>query len=128
MTLVVIAILVAIAVPSYRNHVCKVERNQAKADLESFAQKLESFYSANNFKYRDSDGNIPNVFPSHSPAQRPAQDRRYTLAAQVPASNDSFVLTAERVAGSCEQERFTLANTGLRQWIKGGVTVNDWGK
>ncbi len=45
---VVIAILGAIAYPSYQEHVRKGRRAQAKADLVEYAQLAERFHTANN--------------------------------------------------------------------------------
>lgn len=47
-TVVVIGILVAIAVPSYQDSVRKGRRGQAKADLVEAAQAMERYYTANN--------------------------------------------------------------------------------
>ncbi len=45
---VVIAILGAIAYPSYQDHVRKGRRAQAKADLVEYAQLAERYHTANN--------------------------------------------------------------------------------
>lgn len=122
----VLALLVAMAYPSYQRHICKVERNQAQADLLSFAQSLESFYTTNNFSYRNENGYSGAVFPLYSPADRAEGDKKFTLSVQIAQAGDSFVLTAERVRSSCDDGVFTLASNGQRQWIKGGVTLNEW--
>jgi type IV pilus assembly protein PilE len=43
----IVAILAAIALPSYRQQVLKAHRSQAKADLLEYSQGLERYYSVN---------------------------------------------------------------------------------
>lgn len=124
----VLALLVAIAYPSYREHVCRVELNHAKADLLAFAQNLEAFYTTNQFSYINENVYIGDVFPLHSPSERSFADKRFTLSAVIPDSGDAFVLAAERAGGSCNDGVLKLSNTGERQWINDGVTINDWEK
>lgn len=47
-TVAVIAILAAVAIPSYSEHVRKSRRAQAKADLVELAQQLERFHTVQN--------------------------------------------------------------------------------
>lgn len=44
-TMAIVAILAAIAYPSYRNHVVKTQRNAAKACLAQYAQFMERYYT-----------------------------------------------------------------------------------
>lgn len=122
----ILALLVSVAYPSYHNHICKVERNQAKGDLLAFAQGMESFYTTNQFSYKIDNVYIESIFPPYSPADRSAAKKKYTLSAQVAAPGDAYVLTAERAGGSCNDGVLTLASNGVRQWVKDGVTLTDW--
>lgn len=47
-TVAIVAILAAIAIPSYQEQVRKSRRGQAKADLVEYAQMAERFHSINN--------------------------------------------------------------------------------
>jgi len=47
-TVAVVAILAAVAVPSYQDQVRKSRRAQAKADLVEYAQMAERFHTVNN--------------------------------------------------------------------------------
>ena len=47
-TVAIIAIIVAIAVPSYQDSVRKSRRGQVKADITELAQRAERFHSVNN--------------------------------------------------------------------------------
>src|SRR5438128_1526179 len=44
----IVAIMAAVAIPSYNNYVIKNKRSQAKARIVQAAQLLERFYSDNN--------------------------------------------------------------------------------
>ena len=107
---VIIAILAAVAIPSYRNHVCKVERNQAKSDLMGLAQAMERFYTMHNFSYLNDDDTVPDaedVFRDHSPGDG---TERFSLEV-TEASKTAFLLTAERTAGGCEGDgSYTLTS------------------
>jgi type IV pilus assembly protein PilE len=46
-TLVIVAILAAIAYPSYQNHVMRTHRNAAKACLSEYAHFMERYYTSN---------------------------------------------------------------------------------
>ena len=107
-------------------HICKVERNQAKADLLAFAQNMESMYSTNNFSYLHDSAQAGNIFPPYSPSNRTPGQKRFDLSVTVSEPGDAFILTAERVGGSCNDGRLTLANNGQRQWVKAGVTLDYW--
>ncbi|KAF1686161.1 pilus assembly protein PilE [Pseudoxanthomonas broegbernensis] len=47
-TVVIVAILVALAYPAYNDHVRKARRAQAKADLVEYAQLAERWHTVNN--------------------------------------------------------------------------------
>ncbi|MDZ7925611.1 MAG: type IV pilin protein [Marinagarivorans sp.] len=120
---VIIAILAAIAMPSYRSHICKVERNQAKSDLTLYAQALERFYTTNNFSYVGAS----NVFPAHSPSDGAAANKRFTLVTS--ASNaTSFTLTATKTAGACSDAWvYTLTSAGTKTYKRGTATaITNW--
>lgn len=110
----IIAILAAVAIPSYRNHVCKVERNQAKSDLMGLAQAMERFYTMHNFSYEESDGSDPTaeeVFRNHSPGDG---TERFQLEVTT-ADKTSFLLTATRTAGGCDGDGpYTLNSAGVK--------------
>lgn len=126
--IVLIAILAGIAVPSYRSHICKTERSVVKGDLLSYAQALESYFTANNFSYEDTSNtdNLPDVYSNYSPADGSASKKDYDLALSVTNNGKSFTLTATRSQASCQDGTFTLNQAGMRTWTRDGVTQNDW--
>ncbi|SMF23476.1 type IV pilus assembly protein PilE [Alteromonadaceae bacterium Bs31] len=120
----IIAILSALSYPSYRNHVCKTERGQARADLMAFAQAMERFYTTNNFSYVRSDEDYSTIFNLHSPAEAAAAKAKYTLAAGEPTA-DSYTLTASRKSGSCNDGSFTLSSAGIKTWSRNVANGED---
>ena len=84
----VVAILVAIAYPSYHDAVRKGHRGQAKADLVDLAQRAE--------RYRTVNGSYGGFLVAGDDAQSPRQgDARYTVARTDDGSDpNAFVLKA----------------------------------
>lgn len=112
----IIAILAAVAVPSYRNHICKVERNQAKADLMAFAQAVERYYTTNNFSYVDASNNIPDtVFQKRwSPQDSTEANKRFNLAVDAE-SKSTYTLSATRIASSnCGDGPYTINSANVK--------------
>ena len=111
---VVIAILAAIAIPSYRSHICKVERNQAKSDLMGLAQAMERFYTTNNFSYLNGAA-VPtaaSIFRSQSPADGAA---RFTLAVDAAATTkNTYKVTATRIVNNCNDTAYWLDSAGQK--------------
>ncbi|MCD8548144.1 MAG: prepilin-type N-terminal cleavage/methylation domain-containing protein [Aeromonadaceae bacterium] len=89
-TVVVVAILAAVAVPSYFSYVRDSRRDLAKQSLLAAAQKMESYYALN-MKYSESASNgSPTIFSDKVPAD--GSERYYTLT--VSASQSSYTLSA----------------------------------
>lgn len=106
----IVAILAAIAVPSYQQHVIKTNRNDAMAVMQGFAQAMERHYAQNNTYATAVAGT---VFPAQSPLDGPA---RYNLS--IVAAASSYTLRATPVAGGTQDGDglLELTNTGLRSW------------
>src|SRR5262245_15044350 len=133
----VIAILGAIAYPSYQEHLRKSRRAEGKGALLKAAQVLERWYTD-----RNTYGNSP--VPPAAPTsidiallnamaagatvysgENPADNRGYyTISAAVCAGgalNTCFTLTAAPNAPFTDPQcgNFTLSNTGVRGWSTG---------
>jgi type IV pilus assembly protein PilE len=115
----IIGILSAIAVPSYRRYVLRVNRTDAKTALTSAAQTLERCYTRNN-----AYNNPTNVvgctlaFPFNVPATsaRPT----YTITGVVNANQ--FTLTATRINGQVSDTdcgNFQLNELGAQTTVGG---------
>lgn len=109
-----IAILAAIAYPSYQEWVRKSRRGQAKADLVNLAQELERYRTVNN-TYAGATLSI-----EQSPAQGNAF---YTIGLSNQAST-TFLITATPVAdGPQAQDRcgtLTINQAGRKTHSSGG--------
>jgi type IV pilus assembly protein PilE len=135
----VIAILGAIAYPSYQDHLRKSRRAEGKGALLKAAQVLERWYTD-----RNSYGNTPpppavpasiDLVPLFPPAavvvysgENPADNRGYyqiTAAAATGACPlvSCFLLTATPNAPFTDAEcgNFTLTSTGVRCWSTSGT-------
>lgn len=96
-TLAIVGILSAVIYPSYTSYVERSYRTQAQADLLDFASAMER-HKATTFSYEGAAGTQaapedtgePWVYPSHSPADGPAADKRYDLTIENVDNNGRF--------------------------------------
>lgn len=85
-TVAIVAILAAIAYPSYTNHVQKSRRENAKAELLSYVQNLERYYAIH-YKYTN------NLATLSLPSQIPANgDAHYNV--KLIADDSSYAISA----------------------------------
>ena len=123
-TAVIVAILAAIALPSYASYIARARRADARVQLVQAAQFMQRFYAANDSYSKDRASNdVINVIPAGL-KQSPADSRKiYELA--LPLTNAvSFTLHMAPVAGGSMVNdlcgTFTLTSTGAR-----GILVNN---
>ena len=93
-TLAIMAVLVAIALPAYRGYVRESARGEAQAALKEAAARMERYFFDNSNYTMD----LTQVGYAASPA--PSGDGRYTIAAGVGTTGNittSFQLTATLV-------------------------------
>lgn len=118
-----VAILTAIALPSYAAYVQRANRANARAALLQAAQWMERAATA--------QGKYPLTLPS---ALQAVNGNRYTVGFLGTNSATQFVLVAARnIPGANATDKcgdFTIDNTGLRDLQNNvGTTVNDcWGR
>ena len=113
----IVGILAAVALPSYRTHVDRARRADARTQLLQAAQFMQRFYAANDQFLNDRGGNgISDKMPANlkkSPADGP---QVYALA--INATTSAYTLTMAPLTGSplagdvCGS--FTLTSTGAR--------------
>lgn len=103
----IVAILSAIAVPSYNEHIRKSRRAQAKADLVEYAQLAERHFTVNN-------AYTGFVLPTTQSPREAGSTARYTVTANVTPT--TFTLTATPLAGQASDRCGTLSvtNTGAK--------------
>lgn len=124
-TVAIIGILAAIAMPSYREHVAKGRRGEAMVALMEGAQALERYYSANGRYVTASNGTtLPVVFATQAPAGGSAN---YNIAAVAGSTgNNTFTLqaTATGAMASDACGNFRLSHTGART-LDGNTRAED---
>lgn len=118
----IIAILAAIAVPSYNSSRCKTDLRTVQGDLMDIAQGLERFHTANNFSYEDAtisqtgaDGN--DVGLSFSPSAGGFNKRRYTVSIAAQTAT-TFTLRATPLVNDCSNGLIELDANGARRLDK----------
>lgn len=80
----IIAIISAIAFPSYQGYMRDTYQAQALADLQVCSTQLERYFS-NDFTYVGADAN--DVCTEWSPADQPFADRRFTMSFETEERN-----------------------------------------
>ncbi|MFZ4285277.1 type IV pilin protein [Variovorax sp. HJSM1_2] len=136
-TVVVVAILAAIAYPSYTEQVAKGRRAEAQATLLAGQQWMERFYTEN-YRYDKNSADTAVTDSSQFPArfsQSPpdtTQAKLYALEVSAP-TRDSYTITATRSAsGAMRQDRcgdFSVNHLGRRSIAnystKAGASFNE---
>lgn len=121
-TVAIVGIIAAIAIPSYNGQVQKTRRADAKSCLVDAAQRQEDFFYANNtYSITLTDLGFAAGIVNCS------IDANYTLTAAAGGSGigSSYVLTATRTSAQLNDTQcgnFTLSNTGV-QGITGTLTA-----
>lgn len=134
---VIVAILAAVALPSYQNHVRRSNRAVAKAILLENAQFMEQIYTANN-QYDATVGldgiantadDVAVVLPI---PQSPRTGVMQYDVLLLPVTNATFTLQAVPVpTGSMAGDvcgTLTLTNTGVRGQGAGGDVAGCWNR
>lgn len=114
----VVAILAAIAYPSYQDQIRKSRRGQAKADLVEYMQQAERWHTVRN-SYVDF------VLPSLQSPREAGSTARYNLAPAAQTAN-TFVISATAVNGQ-EQDRcgnLSLSQAGVKT-ESGAATLSE---
>lgn len=121
-TLAIVAILSAIAYPSYKDYIARGRRAEAQSQLMQAAQWMERFY-AENYAY---DQNTAGVAVATMLAARYSQSptsgtAAYTIAVAVTGtgSTSTYTVTATR-AGTMVGDKcgnFQITSTGVRQLV-----------
>ena len=114
----VVAVLAAVALPAYFEHLARARRTDAQAALMEDAAYMQHYYAAHN-AFTDTPG--PQLPASTSPRSGAAS---YRIGVTVPADDPgSFVLTATRT-GAMNADRcgdFTYDNLGRREVVPGSA-------
>lgn len=110
-TVAVIAILAAVAYPSYTQHLIKGSRSAAQSYLLELAQRQQlQLMTARRY-----ESNVTSLMGGSTP---PEVDKYYTISVAVTAAPPTFTLTAAPKAGSRQagDGDLTIDQTGQRLW------------
>ncbi len=136
-TVAILGIVSAIAIPSYAEHVKKSRRTDAQTELYRLAQIQESFYAQNLTYARRFNGAAATGGLGFPPGAITTENGHYSVSiASVPAGCGGtaispctgFFLRAQPVGaqtGDTECAAYTLIQTGLRGNPTGTGTVQD---
>lgn len=117
----IVAILSAIAYPSYTEHIKRGDRASARAALLEVQQFMERYYAANSRYSSAADGTGSPALPARLQAA-PTESPKYDLAVSAVSLN-SYTLTATpRGVDRCAN--LTLTSTGVKG-TSSGLPVND---
>ena len=118
----ILGILVAIALPSYTEYIQRGDRASARAALLEAQQFMERFYAANDRYTKDALGTINPDLPARL-VNVPAESPKYQLTLGAAMVN-SYTLTA--TPGATDKcGNLTLTNTGVKGISAVGPTVQE---
>jgi type IV pilus assembly protein PilE len=121
--MVVVGILAAIAIPSYRQYVIRATRTDAKTELLGLASRLERCFTRT-FNYTRMD-DVPNACVT---VPYTMTEGTYTITGNIAAA--TFTLTATPQAGQADDAlcgAFTINQLGQQGITGTGTAVGCWG-
>ncbi|GMG88576.1 type IV pilin protein [Biformimicrobium ophioploci] len=116
----VVAIIAAIALPSYQDQVRSSNRADGQAALMGLAQAMERHFtetgSYTGAGTGGADTGAPAIFSAKAPIDGSSTFYNLTIDS---ASDSSYVLKATAVNGQAEDGDMELTSSGLRRWDRG---------
>lgn len=129
MVVVIVAVLMAIAIPSYTGYAKKARRAEAKAALTGLSIVLERFYSERSpSTYVGAAlGTDPNdIFADYAPIDGPAANKTYTLSI-TSQSASGYTIKAIPTGGQATDVCGTLTLTSLGvKGVEGASSGQTW--
>lgn len=114
--LVIISIIMAYAVPSYRQYVLRAKRSEALNALLLTASLQEKYYANNNTYGTDANLNLATTYPAPTVANK----RAYTISMVNTAT--SYTIKAVAYGGQTEDTgctEFTIDHLGTKKPVSG---------
>ena len=111
----VVAILAAIALPSYQDHIRKSRRAQVKADMMEYMQQAERLHTVRN-SYEDFE------LPIDRSPREDGATARYALQAEVTQSTITITATAEPSQAEDRCGDLSLNQAGVKTNSKGELS------
>lgn len=123
-TVVIIAILAAIALPSYSSYITKSQAKSAASDLVALSVAVENLYM------RSLTYTAPTTNPTTTTAQtqsyatawKPSADDSFTYTISVTTATKSYTLTATGITGTRNAGCTLTLNQANTRTINGGTT------
>ncbi len=109
-TIAIIAILSALAYPSYQSFITKARRGEASRELLDLAAGMERYYTNNDSSYKDAS-------PTRITGSPHTEHGYYSMAVTLSNSNQSYTLTATATGAQAKDSEcpsFTLTSTGKK--------------
>ena len=115
----IVAVLAAVALPSYRQHLVRAARVQAQAELLELASLQEKIFLNSN-SYSASVTTAYNGTSTGGLGRSSGQsnDGKYTLSLDIGTPSQTFVLTATPIDGSTQEGdgNISVSENGQRLW------------
>ena len=119
----VIAILAAVAWPSYQNQIRATNRSDAQGALLGLAQAMERHFTENgSYNGAGADGadgtsGAPVIFPAQSPLD--GSNKSYNLTLNVTNGGASYQLFATPFGAQAVDGQLRLSSSGEKAWDRG---------
>jgi len=118
-TVAILGVVAAIALPSYKTHLVKASRVQAQSEMLEMASMQEKIY-LNSTSYT---ANVTTAYNGTAAGglgrtSGRTNDGKYTLSLAVGTGAQTFLLTATPVVGSSQEGNgnLTISETGQKLW------------
>jgi type IV pilus assembly protein PilE len=121
----IIAVLAAIAIPSYNNYVMRARRTEARGNLQELSQYLERYFTENGRYDQDRGGTAFSLPFNKSPKEGAATFYNIAFAAGPAQSSYTLKATptgAQTIDTACGA--LTLAHTGTKCILNGTKCSN----
>ncbi len=114
-TVTVVAILTAVALPSYGTYVLRTARAEARANMLEASQFMERFYAVNN-RYDQTLAGTAVTLPLSLSVSPRSGTARYNISLTAALTRGTYVLQAVPAGASATDEcgTLTISSTGVR--------------
>lgn len=118
-TVAIVAILAAVAMPSYQQYIIRAARTQAQSELLQLVNVQEKIYlNSNNYAFSVTGAYNGNSTGGLGLSSGKVGDSRYDVTLTNTVASQTFTLVATPVAGSTQANDGTLSvtETGVKLW------------